>query len=84
MSSEKPIANWKKQFNDIKIQLTKSNVAIMDDLWPYVERKINLDYHEVKLSLLRRWLIIHIPLAYISLIFLIFHVITAYSFMGEG
>jgi len=83
VSSDKPMASWKKQFNDLKIQLSSHNAGILDQLWPYVERKVHLDYHHVKLTLLRKWLFIHIPLAYLSLVFMLLHVLIVFSFVGE-
>jgi hypothetical protein len=56
----------------------------MDQLLLLVRQKCTLDSQYAHLFLLKRWIFIHIPLAYILIVFIVLHValISSFSFVG--
>ncbi|MGR9105441.1 MAG: hypothetical protein ACU843_00770 [Gammaproteobacteria bacterium] len=56
---------------------------IMADIGHRVRIKDDLDYQYAGQALLKRWLFIHVPATYCLLIFMLFHLVVVYAFIGD-
>ncbi len=81
--SHHPQHQWQNLFGNLRSHLRGEQVQILDDLWFYVDQKIQLDYAHVQLGLLKHWLFVHIPLAAISLVLMLYHLLIVYVFVGQ-
>jgi len=81
--SNRPHHQWQNLFDNLRSHLRGEQVQILDDLWAYVDQKIHLDYAHAQLGLLKNWLFIHIPLAFISLVLMLYHLLIVYVFAGQ-
>ncbi len=82
--SSRPKHQWQNLFDNLRSHMRGEQVKILDDLWFYVDKKIQLDYTHAQLGLLKNWLFIHIPLAYISLVLMMYHLLIVYVFVGQA
>jgi len=62
--------------------LSRSEQKQVSELMRLIRQKDRLDYHYALQSVLKFWLLIHIPFAYSFLLFVILHIIVANAFMG--
>ncbi len=48
------------------------------------DAKDALDYHHAMQGVLKGWLFVHIPLTYVTLIFIVVHVVIVHTFAEAG
>ncbi|MCX4028932.1 hypothetical protein H0A36_05640 [Endozoicomonas sp. SM1973] len=75
-------SRWALKFEGLQRYLVEDELPAVTELRILVFRKIELDKQYAIQGLLRRWLFLHIPLAYALFIFVLAHVMVIHSFSG--
>lgn len=76
-----------KQLGDIEQlipYLDKSEVQPAKQLMELIRRKNRLDYFYAHDSMLKLWLLIHVPLASVLVLLIVMHIVVIYAFLGGG
>ncbi|WP_163833132.1 hypothetical protein [Spartinivicinus ruber] len=75
-------SRWALKFEGLQRYLVEEELPAVTELRILIFRKIELDKQYAIQGLLRRWLFLHIPLAYALFVFVLAHVMVIHSFSG--
>jgi len=79
-NSRKEYVNWNNKLDALRHFLNETEIASLESLKQLIYQKISLDTQYVGRSLLRNWLLVHIPLSYCLLLLALLHLVLVYGF----
>jgi hypothetical protein len=80
VGSGKPLERLVRELHAIERYLNREGRETLGALTERVVAKDNLDHQQALLSVIRGWLILHVPLAYGLLLLITIHVVLVYAF----
>lgn len=76
-------ASWEGQLTRVKTYLSVAENTVIEELRELLQKKAELDFQYVMQLILRMWLIAHIAISYVLLIFVLAHIALVYGFVGR-
>ncbi len=77
-------AKWKARFKALRLYLDEEESALLDEIEALTLCKVDLDAQNACRRMLKYWLFLHIPVAYVALLLAVVHVFLVYSFGWSG
>lgn len=82
MDNQAPYVLWAQEFRLLHRYLNPEQISQLNTAEELTKLKVDLDKHKAIRELLRLWLFVHVPLSFLLLFAVLFHVFWVYSYWG--